>query len=110
VEGTAPQGVAATSVQMARLQLECSAVGSGLWQTALMANRKKRIPKIGDRVAMPEENGAFLIYMVDSYLGTAELKLIGHDFALSSVPWNTMTFLDEDDAGQAAQGPLTARK
>jgi len=67
-----------------------------------MANRKKRIPKIGDRIAIPEENGAFLVYLVDSYLCTAELKLIGRDFALSSVPWSTMTFLDEEDAGQAA--------
>jgi len=67
-----------------------------------MANRKKRIPKTGDRVAALGQNGTFIVYSIDSSLRTAELKLIGHDFALSSIPWGALTFLDELDSSQNA--------
>ena len=65
------------------------------WDTECMAHRKKRVPKKGDRVAARGHNGTFIASAVDSTLRTAELKMIGHDFALSLIPWRTLTFVDE---------------
>jgi hypothetical protein len=65
-----------------------------------MANRKKRIPKLVDRVAVLGHSGAFVISSVDSDLRTVELKPIGRHFALSAVPWRALTFLDEEDKTQ----------
>jgi len=67
-----------------------------------LANRKKRIPKLDDRVAVLGHTGAFVISSVDGDLCTAELKPTGRGFALSTIPWSTLTFLDEEDASQAA--------
>jgi hypothetical protein len=67
-----------------------------------MAHRKTRIPKKGDRVAALGHNGAFVVYSINISVRSAELKLIGHDLALSSIPWGALTFLDEEDASQAA--------
>jgi hypothetical protein len=64
--------------------------------------RKKRIPKKGDRVGTLGHNGAFVVSHVDSYLGTVELKMIGHDFALSTIPWGALTYIDELDENQNA--------
>jgi hypothetical protein len=66
-----------------------------------MANRKKRIPKQGDRVVALGHKGDFVISSVDSDLCTAELKPTGRGFALSTIPWSTLTLLDEEDASQA---------
>jgi hypothetical protein len=52
-------------------------------------------PTKGDRVAVLGQDGTFVVYDVDSRLRCAELKLIGHDFALSTIPWSALTFLDE---------------
>ena len=60
-----------------------------------VGNRKKRIPTKGDRVVVIGQDGTFVVYDVDSRLRCAELKLIGHDFALSTIPWSALTFLDE---------------
>ena len=65
-----------------------------------MTKRNKRIPKSGDRVAVRGEKGTFVIYSVDSSLQAAEIKLIDHDLALSSMPWDALTFLDAEDASQ----------
>jgi hypothetical protein len=62
-----------------------------------MANRKTHIPKKGDRVAALGQNDAFIVYSVDSRIRCAELKLVGQDFALSSIPWTALTFLDEQE-------------
>ena len=62
-----------------------------------MANRKKRIPKLDDRVAVLGHTGPFVISSVDGDLRTVELKPIGRHFALSTIPWRTLTFLDEED-------------
>jgi hypothetical protein len=72
---------------------------STLWSggTADMANRKKRIPKLDDRVAVLGHTGAFVISSVDGDLRTVELKPIGTHFALSTIPWRTLMFLDEED-------------
>jgi hypothetical protein len=67
-----------------------------------MANRKKRIPKKGDRVSALGQNGTFVVSDVDRELWTVELKMIGHDFALSTIPWGALTFLDELDSSQNA--------
>jgi hypothetical protein len=39
---------------------------------------------------------------VDKSLRTAELKLMGGDLRLSSMPWHVLTFLDNEDASRAA--------
>jgi hypothetical protein len=57
-----------------------------------------RIPKKGDRVAALGHSGAFVIYSLDISLRTAELRRIGSTFALSTIPWEALTFLDESDA------------
>jgi hypothetical protein len=57
--------------------------------------RKHRIPKKGDRVAIRGDEGAFVVYSVDHSLECAELKQIGLELALSSIPWTKLTFLDE---------------
>jgi hypothetical protein len=69
----------------------------GLCETVDMANRKKRIPKLDDRVAVLGHNGAFVIWGVDGDLRTVELKPIGSHFALSAIPWRALTFLDQED-------------
>jgi hypothetical protein len=67
-----------------------------LWETTGVASkRRKRIPKKGDRVTAHGQNGVFVIYSIDNSLCCVELKLIGGDFALSSIPWRALTFLDE---------------
>jgi hypothetical protein len=63
-----------------------------------MVRPKKRIPKKGDRVAVPGHSGAFLIYGLDTSLCTAELRRIGSTFALSTIPWDALTFVDELEA------------
>jgi len=75
-----------------------------------MANRKKRIPKQGDHVVALGHKGAFVISSVDGGLCTAELKPTGGGFALSTIPWRTLTFLDEEDASQAAAGIVEEAK
>lgn len=67
-----------------------------------MVNRKKRIPKTGNRVMAPGKTGTFVIYGVDKSLRTAELKLMGGDLRLSCMPWDVLTFLDQEDASRAA--------
>jgi hypothetical protein len=62
-----------------------------------MANRERRIPKLDDRVAVLGHTGAFVISSIDRGLRTVELKPIGRHFALSTIPWRTLTFLDEID-------------
>jgi hypothetical protein len=67
-----------------------------------MANRKKRIPKEGEHVVALGHKGAFVISSVDGDLCTAELKPTGDGFALSTIPWSKLAFLDEEDDSQAA--------
>jgi len=77
-------------------------IGPGPWENVGMASRKKRIPKQGDHVVVLGHNGAFVISSVDGDLCTAELTPTGRGLALSTIPWSTLTFLDEEDASQAA--------
>lgn len=67
-----------------------------------MAKRKKRIPKIGDHVSVEGHKGAFIVSSIDSNTESAELKQIGHDLALSTIPWEDLIFLDELDESQNA--------
>jgi len=69
-----------------------------------MASRKKRIPKQGDHVVALGHNGAFVISSVDGDPCAAELTPTGRGLALSTIPRSTLTFLDEEDASQAAAG------
>ena len=66
-----------------------------MWDTDCMAHRTKRLPKKGDRVAVLGQNGTFVVTDVDRYVRIVELKMIGHDFALSTIPWRALTFLDD---------------
>ena len=72
-----------------------------MWETVGMANRKKRIPRKGDRVTALGR-GAFVVFSIDVDLRTAELKPIGRALALRAVPWSALTFLDELDSSQNA--------
>ena len=67
-----------------------------------MAKPKKRSPQNGDRVSVRGEKGAFVVYSVNSMVEAADVKLIGKDLTLSAMPWDALTFLDEEDAIQAA--------
>ena len=60
-----------------------------------MNSRKTRVPKNGDRVTARGEQGKFVIYGVDVDLQTVELKLVGGDLKLSSMPWDVLTFIDK---------------
>jgi hypothetical protein len=68
-------------------------------------SKKKRIPKKGDRVAIQGDEGAFIVYGVDDRLECAELRQIGRELALSTIPWSKLTFLDEPGSGQNALRP-----
>jgi hypothetical protein len=63
-----------------------------------MPNRKNRIPKKGDHVTAVGQKGAFVVYSIDSSIYTVELKQIGEEFALTTIPWEALTFLDELEA------------
>jgi hypothetical protein len=66
-----------------------------------MANPNHRMPHKGDRVSVAGQNGAFIVYGVDASIKAAELRQIGRDLALSSIPWDSLTFLDGQAASQA---------
>jgi len=68
--------------------------------------RKKRTPKNADRVTARGETGTFVIYDVDRSLETAELKQMSGDLRLSSMPWDTLTFLNKEDASPVGQKKL----
>lgn len=78
------------------------AFSTGLCETVGMAKPKKRIPQKGDRVAARRQHGAFIVSSVDSDLLTVELRMIGDDLRLISIPWGALTFLDELDESQNA--------
>jgi hypothetical protein len=61
---------------------------------------KERIPKKGDRTAALGHSGTFVVSYVDNDLRTVDLKMIGNDFALSTIPWRALTFLDELEASK----------
>lgn len=48
------------------------------------------------------QNGVFVVHNIDSSLRRVEPQLIGHDFALSSIPWSVLTYLDELDTSHSA--------
>jgi hypothetical protein len=77
-------------------------IRSILWETVGMAKKKRRIPKKGDRVAVDGRKGAYVVYLVDGSLEVADLKQIGGDSRLATIPWKTLTFLDDENASQAA--------
>jgi hypothetical protein len=47
---------------------------------------RKRIPREGDCVGTLGHSGTFVVSYVDNDLRTVELKMIGNDFALSTIP------------------------
>jgi hypothetical protein len=63
-----------------------------------MASSKNRIPKIGDRVSARGETEAVVIYSVGHKHQVVGVKQIGQDFALSTISWKTLTFLDDPES------------
>jgi hypothetical protein len=60
-----------------------------------MALSEKRIPQIGDHVSVRGETGAFVIYSVGHRHQVVQVKQIGKDFALGTIPWKALIFLDK---------------
>jgi hypothetical protein len=67
-----------------------------------MAKEKKRIPKKGDRVTAVGNEGVFAVYSVDSSLRAVDLQQVGSGLRLATIPWDSITFLDQQDTSQAA--------
>ncbi len=63
---------------------------------------KKRIPKIGDRVAASGQNGSFVVSSVDNDLHSVELKLKGEGLNFSTIPWRALIFLGRHHASPTA--------
>ncbi len=53
--------------------------------------KRKLLPKIGDRVTVVGEVGEFTVSAVNSKAESVELRQIGQDFALSTIPWDSLT-------------------
>jgi hypothetical protein len=65
-----------------------------------MANGNNRIPKKYDRVSVANDSGEFVVYSIDHDIHTVELRQIGRGLSLSSISWDSLTFLDEKDASK----------
>jgi hypothetical protein len=58
-----------------------------------MTLRKRRVPKIGDRVTVNGQTGEFTVSSVNRMAESVELKPLGQDFALSTIAWDALRFL-----------------
>ena len=58
------------------------------------------MPKKGDHVSVASDSGTFVVYSIDHDIHTVELKQIGRGLSLSSIPWDSLTFLDDLDESQ----------
>jgi hypothetical protein len=67
-----------------------------------IAKEKKRIPKKGDRVRAVGNEGVFTVYNVNSSLRAVDLKQLGSNLRVAAIPWDSITFLDQEDTSQAA--------
>jgi hypothetical protein len=67
-----------------------------------MANNPNRKPKVGDRVSVTGVNGAYEVVALKREPDMATLKLLGKADYTIDVPWGVLTFLDQEDASQAA--------
>ena len=65
-----------------------------------MRDPVKRIPKVGDRVALAGLPGTFVITAVDSKHLTVEVKLAGPvgEHEERGIPWGAYEFLDDEKA------------
>lgn len=84
------------------VQFEIHRTGAVVRSVGNFARGKEPHTKDGDRVAALGQNGAFVVYCIDADLRCVELKLIGQELRLSSIPGKNLTFLDKGDASQAA--------
>jgi hypothetical protein len=66
------------------------------WETVPTVKKKMPIPKKGDRVAVTGRKGSYVVFLVDESLQVADLKQIGGDERLATIPWNTLAFVDEE--------------
>jgi hypothetical protein len=58
-------------------------------------SKGKRIPKTGDSVNVVGRDPVFAVYSVDGALQVVDLKELGGDLRLATIPWASITFLDE---------------
>jgi hypothetical protein len=67
-----------------------------------MATHKMRVPKNGDRVSIPNLKDVFVIVEVRQNPSVVDLRLLKGTLTLRDIPWPMLTFLDQEDASQAA--------
>jgi hypothetical protein len=60
-----------------------------------MNAKDNRTPKKGDHVFASGQEGEYVVYNVDPDCEAADLQQIGSDLRLSTIPWFSLTFLDE---------------
>jgi hypothetical protein len=67
-----------------------------------MAKHTVRFPQKGDRVGAVGRNGVFVVIAVHENPNVVDLRLLKGGPTEKNIPWATLTFLDEEDANQAA--------
>jgi hypothetical protein len=61
-----------------------------------MMNVMKRVPKIGERVALPSGRDVWIVDQVFTQTDTVTLRLNGIPAHVQEVPWGALIFLDKD--------------
>ncbi len=67
-----------------------------------MAKHTPRLPQKGDRVSTPKLKDVFVVVDVRENPNVVNLRLLKGTLMLKDIPWRMLTFLDEEDASQAA--------
>jgi hypothetical protein len=65
-----------------------------------VAKHTARFPQKGDRVGAIGREGVFLVVKVHENPNVVDLRLLKGGPMQESIPWTTLTFLDEEDASQ----------
>jgi len=67
-----------------------------------MPKHTVRFPQKGDRVSTPKIKDVFVITEVRENPCVVNLRLLKGTLVLRDIPWTMLTFLDQEDASQAA--------
>jgi hypothetical protein len=67
-----------------------------------MTEHTVRFPQKGDRVEAIGREGVFVVVGVQENPNLADLRPLKGGPVQKAIPWRTLTFLDEEDASQAA--------
>jgi hypothetical protein len=67
-----------------------------------MTKHTVRFPQKGDRVGAVGREGVFVVVGVHENPNLADLRPLKGGAVQKGIPWRTLTFLDEEDASQAA--------